>query len=83
MHVVSSENLKRLMSTIEDVIIVTFKIPLDKTKRSFMLVEKVSEDVDADPLGTGQITVELSNVRLIKHEYKKYKIINTGGRLYE
>lgn len=82
-HAVSSENLKRLMSTIEDMIIVAFKIPLDKTKRSFMLVEKVSEDVDADPLGTGQITVELSNVRLIKHEYKKYKIINTGGRLHE
>lgn len=67
-HIVSNSKneINQLLDKIEDKLIKDLKIPLDLADRRYLTIESIQEDRDADMLGVGQLTVELSRRKMIE-----------------
>ncbi|RXM79580.1 hypothetical protein DP144_01880 [Clostridium tetani] len=67
-HVVDRNkgNMEKILDTIEDKLITDLEIPLDLKDRRYLTIESIQEDRDADMLGVGQLTIELSRIKMIE-----------------
>lgn len=67
-HIVSNNKneINELLDKIEDKLIKDLKIPLDLADRRYLTIESIQEDRDADMLGVGQLTIELSRRKMIE-----------------
>ncbi|QDY32669.1 hypothetical protein [Clostridium sporogenes] len=82
-HIVSNNKneINELLDKIEDKLIKDLKIPLDLADRRYLTIESIQEDRDADMLGVGQLTIELSRRKMIEDNTPTINKIYSRGNL--
>ncbi|NFS21408.1 hypothetical protein FDE82_04635 [Clostridium botulinum] len=82
-HIVdrNKSNIEETLDILEDKLITDLKIPLDIKERRYLTVESISEDRDADMLGIGQLTIELTRRKMIEDNTPTIDKIYSRGSL--
>lgn len=77
----NKNEINKLLDIIEDKLIIDLKIPLDLEDRRYLTIESIQEDREADMLGVGQLTIELSRRKMIEDNTPTIDKIYGRGRL--
>ncbi|KEH84596.1 hypothetical protein [Clostridium novyi] len=82
-HVVSKNKseIEYLLNNLEDKLITDLKIPLDIKDRRYLTIESIQEDRDADMLGAGQLTIELSRRKMIEDNVSTINKVYSRGNI--
>ncbi|MCD3202803.1 hypothetical protein [Clostridium botulinum] len=82
-HVVSKNKayIEKVLDNIEEKLITDLKIPLNIKDKRYLTIESIQEDRDADMLGIGQLTVELSRRKMIQENNSTIDKIYSRGNI--